>query len=255
MALKMLLDSLDGVPESVQPFYQKTEDGKFRLELDGYEEPTGLKKALQSERTRASDLEKKLKTFDGIDPVKVHEWQSKLEDDEDFKLWQQPGGKELVRSKWFEKQRSETEKQLKSAADALDAEKASKQKFRTKVLDDSVRQAATAVGLHPHAIEDALFRARSIFTLDDDANAIQQRDGAVVLGKDGKTPFSPKEWLEGMREVAPHWYPATGTGGGSQQTRGSTGNGQQRQIKRAVFDGWSPVDKRSYLKEGGIVVD
>jgi len=36
-----------------------------------------------------------------------------------------------------------------------------------------------------------------------------------VLGKDGKTPFSPAEWIESMTEIAPHWFPASSSGGGA----------------------------------------
>lgn len=42
MALKLTVDSLDGLDDSVKTLY-KEDNGKFRLDLDGYEDTTGLK--------------------------------------------------------------------------------------------------------------------------------------------------------------------------------------------------------------------
>lgn len=42
MALKLTVDSLDGLDDGVKSLY-KEENGKFRLDLDGYEDTTGLK--------------------------------------------------------------------------------------------------------------------------------------------------------------------------------------------------------------------
>mgnify|MGYP003418104652 CR=1 FL=1 len=42
MALKLTVDSLDGLDDSVKSLY-KEDNGKFRLDLDGYEDTTGLK--------------------------------------------------------------------------------------------------------------------------------------------------------------------------------------------------------------------
>lgn len=42
MALKLTVESLDGLDDSVKSLY-KEDNGKFRLDLDGYEDTTGLK--------------------------------------------------------------------------------------------------------------------------------------------------------------------------------------------------------------------
>jgi hypothetical protein len=60
MGLKAVLDTLDGVDEGLKSFYQKTEDGKFRLDIEGgYKLPSeieGLTSALGKERQRAGEL-------------------------------------------------------------------------------------------------------------------------------------------------------------------------------------------------------
>lgn len=56
MGLKAVLDTLDGVDESLKGFYQQA-DGKFRLDIEGgYKLPSeveGLTSALGKERQRA----------------------------------------------------------------------------------------------------------------------------------------------------------------------------------------------------------
>ncbi len=45
----------------------------------------------------------------------------------------------------------------------------------------------------------------------------------VVLGKDGKTPLTPIEWAESLRETAPHLWPkaqgSNAPGGGNSSAR------------------------------------
>lgn len=62
MSLKLIVDSLDSVPEPLRPMYSE-DGGKFRLQLDGYEDPAGLKSALDKERTAARNAEKQSKAW------------------------------------------------------------------------------------------------------------------------------------------------------------------------------------------------
>lgn len=50
MALKMILDSLDGVPADVAKEYKKGEDGKFTLDVEGGEDTGALKRAKDHEK-------------------------------------------------------------------------------------------------------------------------------------------------------------------------------------------------------------
>ncbi len=61
MALKLTLDSLDGLDDGVKSLYAE-KDGKFRLDVEGVEDVTGLKSALEKERSARRDLEKRMKT-------------------------------------------------------------------------------------------------------------------------------------------------------------------------------------------------
>ena len=93
----------------------------------------------------------------------------------------------------------------------------------TAERSNSCRAAAVSLGLLPTAIEDALFRGRQVFTLDQDGEAVlqdesgqdesgqdesgQDESGQALPGADGEPRLTPAQWLEGMRQTAPHWWP------------------------------------------------
>lgn len=229
-ALPLTVEKLDAVPEAQRSLYVE-KDGKFHLDVDGLEDTTGLKTALQKERDAAKEAKRLAKEieerYSGIDPAKVREMMSKLENDGEAALIA-AGKIDEVIAKRTEKFKAESQRLINEAMDKAKAAEARTKKFEQRVLDNHIRQAAAKAGIHSHAIEDALFRARSMFSLTDDGDAIQLgQDGTPVIGKDGKTPFSPSEWLEGMKESAPHWFPAGSSGGGAGGNKGgSGGNGK-----------------------------
>lgn len=223
-ALPLVVDKLDDVPESARGAYVE-KDGKFRLDAE-VDDAAGLKSALQKERdlnkASAKALKELQEQFSGIDPVKVRDMMQRLDNDGEAALIAAGKIDEVV-AKRTDKLQKELQKQVDAAHNEAKAAAARADKFSQRVLDNHIRQAAAKAGLHTHAIEDALFRARSMFSLNEDGEAVQVgSDGAVVLGKDGKTPFSPAEWLEGMKESAPHWFPASSSGGGG--GKGGKGN-------------------------------
>ena len=60
MALKLTVDTLDGIDESHHALYAE-KDGKFHLDVDGVEDTTGLKSALDKERKANRELQGKIK--------------------------------------------------------------------------------------------------------------------------------------------------------------------------------------------------
>lgn len=69
--LKMVLDSLDGVDEALHDSYEER-DGKFHLNLDGYEDPAALKRAKDHEKENRKKAEKDLKDLrDEFDQFKA----------------------------------------------------------------------------------------------------------------------------------------------------------------------------------------
>lgn len=257
MALQLIVDSLDSVPEAHRELYAEA-DGKFRLSVDGIEDTKGLKTALEKERQAARDSEQRRKDFEkryeGIDPEKMKTLASKFESDEEKKLLDD-GKLHEVFEKRTERLRADLDKQLKEALSKTEQAEQRANQFSQRVLDNHIRAAAAKVGIHSHAIEDALYRGRNMFALDENGDAIQfGSDGSPIFGKDGKTPFSPAEWLENMKETAPHWFPASSSGSGSAGANNGGASGAKT-IKRMAFEQLSPPEKVAYIKSGGKIND
>jgi hypothetical protein len=64
-------------------------------------------------------------------------------------------------------------------------------KFQGKVLGDSVRGAALKAGALPEATDDIILRAKGVFSLNEEGEAVAvDESGQVILGKDGKGSFN-----------------------------------------------------------------
>jgi hypothetical protein len=199
------------------------------------------------------EVTEKLKNYDGIDAPKAKQVLAMLESDEDLRLFQS-GQKDAVIQKHTERMRADYESKLSEKDKAIQAEALSKEAYKGKVLEAQILQAAAGL-LHKSAIDDALLHGKTIFSLDAKGNAVKlDAEGKPELGKDAKTAFSPKEWLESMREQNPHCFPQSSSGGGSPGSSGSGAAGG-KVIKRSDFDRLEAKAKTSYIRAGGTVVD
>lgn len=240
MALKLKLDTLDGLDEALKPLYV-AKDGKFELAVDGVEDTKGLKTALTTEREARANLEKSLKAFDGVDPAQYKNLMDQLNGSEEMRLMAEGKYTEVLDRRTAKFQEELTRKLTDEQTKTKQANERSA-KFESRVLEGQLASAASQAGVHKHAIDDVLARGRSIFKLDDEGNAVQfGSDGKVVLGKDAKTPFSPAEWLGGIKETAPHWFP-NGNTGSPQNESGNGGGGKT--MKRAEYLKLSPEQQR-----------
>ncbi|MBL1494686.1 hypothetical protein ELD59_30265, partial [Klebsiella pneumoniae] len=99
-------------------------------------------------------------------------------------------------------------------------------KFRDRVLGDAIRSAALKAGALPEASDDLILRAKGTFQLNDEGEAVAvDANGDVLFGKDGKTPLTPVEWAESLKETAPHLFPrAEGSGAGGHKPAGGGGS-------------------------------
>ena len=242
------------LPDAVKGAYVKQADGKYKLDFQ-VEDNSGLKSALEKEREDRKKAERAMKdlaaTWEGLDASEVRKLLEKLGGDEEAQLIKAGKIDEVVNRR-TERLRAAHDKALKDAATKAEKAEQRAKKFSDRVLDNHIRAAATRAKLHEHAVEDALFRARTIFSLNEDGDPVQMRDGEVVRGKDGKTPFTPSEWLDSMKESAPHWFPAGNSGSGA---GGGGKGGGGKVIKRAQFDAMSEADRREHFKGGGTVED
>ncbi|MBH3366910.1 MULTISPECIES: hypothetical protein [Pseudomonas] len=206
---------------------------------------TAVEASVSGLKTKNSELLGKLKEtsgkltqfetqFEGIDIDAVKGLLSRAGQDEETKLLTE-GKVDEVFNKRTERLRGEHDKQLKTLAGRAEKAEAFAAKFQGKVLGDSVRGAALKAGALPEATDDIILRAKGVFSLNEEGEAVAvDENGQTILGKDGKTPLTPLEWAESLRESAPHLWPrasgthAPGGGGGQAASKRSEMTSEQK---------------------------
>lgn len=181
---------------------------------------------LSEKKSLQEKLDQMSKQWEGLDPEAVRNIMSRLENDEETRLLAEGKTDEVIERR-TERLKADHAKQIAKLEEALadrDEQLSSTQSQVKKLMvEGNLRQAAAELGLVPSAIEDALSRAMGVFKVNDEGALIAEENGSTVYGKDGKNPLTPAEWLETMKEKAPHWFPApTGGGAGGGQGRGGS---------------------------------
>lgn len=207
------------------------------------EATAGLKNnnaALLTEKKAAQD---RLKLFGDADPETVNAILKRFTDDEEAGLIK-AGKIDEVLNKRTERMQGDFTKQLKAREDQIAALNSKAQRLAAGKVSGALTTAASKAGALPEAMEDIVLRGQGQgWTVNDDGDVVALRDGEVVLGKDGKTPLSPSEWAETLRETAPHLWPkAQGTGAPGS---GSGGRGG------VDLSNLSPQERMTYARTQG----
>ena len=92
-------------------------------------------------------------------------------------------------------------------------------------IDQAVVTEATKRGLRPTAIPDITSRARVTFQLVNGVPQAFEADGKIArTGKDGVTPLTLAEWIDGLVGDAPHLFEANAGGGAAGSGSGGAAN-------------------------------
>ena len=228
--LAAVLDSLDGVEESTQSFYEEREDGKFVLAVEGVLPNTVEKSRLDEFRDRniaqAKELEdaqgavKKLEEkYQGVDLDAYKKWQGERDDIERKKLIE-AGEVEKLISQEVKKATSPLNDMLKEIRTENDALKSD---LVRKNLDEEIIKAASSASVQPGAESFLLDQAKREGWTTSEGRAVQiDQSGAPVFSD--KSPGSHKsipEWIEDKaREFT--WAFAPSSGGGAAGSETST---------------------------------
>ncbi|EMF0919314.1 hypothetical protein KDV41_09470 [Providencia stuartii] len=181
------------------------------------EQVEGLKakrdELLGANKDLKSELEMLKGQLDGVDLKAVKELLAKATMDEESRLIAE-GKLDEVIQKRTERLRDDYDSKLAAEKERADRAENYANKFRQSVVRSHIMQAAVESGVLKEATGDIAFLAQSQFTLDDNGNAVAlDEHGEVIIGKDGKTPLTPKEWVETIRETKPYFWPvAHGSG-------------------------------------------
>lgn len=233
MSLKLEIESTEGLDESIAKLYTKQDSGKFRLEVEGVEDVTGLKNKNTQLLGELSDLKKAKKDADDAAELLRQAELSKA------------GNTEALRKDYDEKIRKlQEERENETGA------------LRSQLTDLTVNATATRIAaeLAVQGSADVLLphiRSRLVMETVDGKPVVR------VLGKDGKPSAASIEDLEKEIAETPAFAPlivasrAAGAGGQG----GGGGKPAAKTITRTNFDKLTDAQKSAHVREGGTVTD
>lgn len=213
MSLKLVVDDISTVNEAQRGLYEKKEDGKHYLIIEGdlpnpalveankkvaefRDSNIGLKKKIE-------DIENRMKTFEGLDPVEY----KKLKDQVD--AFEKRGAKDP----------SDIDARIKAAVEPLQTqivdfqtrEKSAKEEIKRRDLQSSLRDVAAKSSVRESALEDFLARGSRAFDLD--GRAVNTEGNPVYSEESPAEPLSTTEWAKGLVKTAPHLFEDSKGGG------------------------------------------
>lgn len=207
-------------------------DGASAVDMNNPAIKAAMQAAVDAEvaglKAKNAELIGKLKATPKMDQAeydKLTEMKKNIEANEEMKLLAE-GKLEEVLKKRTEARDRDFAAQL-AARDGKLSEyestiKAKDERLKALAIDGSIQAAYAELGYEPTAMADVLLRARTMFHMDEDGHvAPRDEDGVLRMGKDGRTPLSAKEWLEGLAEKQPYLR-GVSKGSGAAPAKGGT---------------------------------
>lgn len=228
MKLKPVVDNLDDVDSAFHALYTER-GGKYEFSgVEGMKTQADVERvqtALAKERADHKTVKDQLASITaGRKPEEVVALLDKLPELEaaaagkidDEKLNSIVEGRIKSRLAPLERELGQVKTQLAEKDQAIQQ---FTQKDKTRLIHDSVRQAAAGAKILPEAFDDAILLADRIFEVDE-TNRVVAKDGV------GVTPgIDPVVWFTDLQSKRPHWWGASvggGAGGNRQGQQGST---------------------------------
>lgn len=240
MALKLILDSLDGLSDDLKKLYIP-KDGKFVLDADmsGFESKAdveALRNALERQKTSGGELKEKLEQmvtrFKDVDPEKAREAILTLQEMGDKELIDAGKMDELLETR-TERMRQEFTGQATRQQEIIDGNNTMitglNSRLSEVLIDNAISVAAISNNVKEHAVMDVISRGRQAFTIGESGHPeSKDAEGNVVFGADGKSPLAIDEWVNSLSQSASHLFDAS-SGGGAQTDQGGGNGGQEGQ--------------------------
>lgn len=211
MVLKFKVTDIGEVSEDLRSLYVKTDSG-YMLNVSGVVEKTKLDEFRQNN----VDLMKKLEMYGDVDPDKIKEL-VELERKAKEKELIDAGDVDGLIEQRVKSMRTDYEAKVNQLTESLSL---NQRQLEVLLVDNAVREFAGKTGVTPQAVDDVLLRAKHTFTVDGGRPIAKDSEGQVIYGRDGTTPLTVNEWVEGLKKSAPHLFGvsagAGGQGGGRQ---------------------------------------
>lgn len=222
---------------------------QHKLQLD--EEVNGLKSKNAEILDEKKKSDKRLKELEEFDFDAANEAMEFLENNKEARMIKDGKTEELIEKK-LSQVRSDHEAQLGEINQTLKSEmnRANNYEglYKTKMVEDSLREAATSAKIRPEAVNDVLLHGRQVFSLAEDGS-VEARDGDGKLKKtvDDKV-LTPSNWIEGLKKSAPHYWPDS-VGAGAHGGRGGDDGDLTAALNKAAASGNMPEYRRLRKKQ------
>lgn len=234
MALKGVLETLDGVDESIAKLYAKGADGKYHLEVDGMVS----KDKLDEFRTKNIALMKDMEKFKDVDPVKYRELAEQHRKIQE-KEWIDAGEIEKVVEQRVANMRGDYETQITTVKASNEA---MSRQLEGLLIDNEVRAAATKLGVRASAVDDVLLRAKAVYRVKDGIATPVDSKGQIIYGKDGTSPMAVTDWVGSLKQSAEHLF-QTSSGGGASGSGSGGGGGANLSSVQKIAAGLAALNK------------
>lgn len=247
MPLPFTVDAIDAVPEAQRSLYKES-NGKFVLDVDGYEDPVGLKSALNKEREAAKNATKQAQQWASLGKT-PEEIQALVEAHAEAERQKLSKGGE------FDKLKQQIIDQHKTELGKKDERISTLTKSLERRLIDADATAAIAAAKGVPALLLPHVRA-SVKVIEDGGDfKVQVVDAAGNPRVNGKGEFLSISDLVGeMRQsevFGRAFEPSGATGGGAQ---GGGSGGGSKAIKQDALEKMKPVERAKFFASGGVVV-
>ena len=237
MALELMLDSLDGVDESISKMYEKGTDGKFNLKKDflpvGFEDIQGLRTNRDKILGEKKSLQAKLDEIDAAAKKAKEEAEEALR-----KALKEKGNTEDLDKSWTEKyNKGLAAKDGEISALNKEIYELTVNKKAMEIAGKLAKEAKYIPALLPH------IKGRLTNEVVDGKRVLK------VLDENGSvSALTPDEFTEHLKTVE-HLQPliigSSASGGGARNDGGAGGN------KPLYRDSMTPSEKAEYITKNG----
>lgn len=246
--LKLTVDTLEGVPETVRDFYEER-DGKFALKVDGVEDTSGLKTALEKERKSAREHEKAAKAYRelGLSPDEI-----KALAEDRAKREREAAEKSGDFDKILGQHRDGWAKEKAALEAELTAAKTSE---RSAIIGNSVMTALSKAGATEEGIDllpDRLAN-RIKFETEDGVRVVKimAADGETPMAGSGKSGLATYDDL--VKEAISKWpslFKSSGAGGGGKPPNSGAGGAGSKTMTLADFSALPAKERAAKMAQG-----
>lgn len=218
LKLKLTADEHKSLDEGIKGLYEE-KDGAFVLGVDGIEDTSGLKSALDKERKARSDYEKTVRQYQGLgkSPDEIAELVKAQEESEKNKL-EQKGEWEKLKIQLLDSHK----KELAARDEAVQKMKGTLESY---LVDAAAMEAITENGGRPKLLLPHVKSAVKVIEEDEKFHVrVVGPDGSPRMNSKGEF-LGIKDFVKELREIddyAPAFNGTGTTGSGTPANRGQT---------------------------------